>query len=43
MEQEKTNFITPEAPKIIVKKLTKEVVAEAIQAYAKNDGYYLKL
>lgn len=43
MEQEKTNFITPGAPKIIVKKLTKEIVTEAIQAYARNEGYYLKL
>jgi len=43
MEQEKTNFITPGAPKIIVKKLTKEIVTEAIQAYAEDNGYWLKL
>ena len=26
-----------------MKKLTKEIVTEAIQAYAENDGYWLKL
>ena len=39
MDQEKTNFIRPGTPRIIVKKLTKEIVTEAIQAYAQNDGY----
>ena len=43
MDQEKTNFIRPGTPRIIVKKLTKEIVTEAIQAYAENDGYWLKL
>jgi hypothetical protein len=43
MHQEKTNFIRPGTPRIIVKKLTKEIVTEAIQAYAENDGYWLKL
>lgn len=43
MDQEKTNFIRPGTPRIIVKKLTKEIVTEAIQAYAANDGYWLKL
>jgi hypothetical protein len=43
MEQEKTNFIIPDTPKIIVKKLTEQIVREAIQAYAENDGYWLKL
>ena len=43
MEQEKTNFVRPGAIMIIVKKLTKEIVTEAIQAYAEDDGYWLKL
>jgi len=43
MDQEKTNFIRPGTPMIIVKKLTKEIVMEAIQAYAADDGYWLKL
>ena len=41
--QEKINFIRPETPKIIVKKLTEPIVREAIEAYAENDGYWLKL
>ena len=43
MDQEKTNFIKPGTPMIIVKKLTKEIITEAIQAYAANDGYWLRL
>lgn len=43
MEQEEINFIMPSAPIIIVKKLTEEIVKEAIQAYVENDGYWLKL
>jgi hypothetical protein len=43
MKQEKTNFVRPGTPMIIVKKLTKEIVTEAIQAYAEDDGYWLKL
>ena len=43
MEQEKINFIRPNTPKIIVKKLTEPIVREAIEAYAENDGYWLKL
>ena len=43
MVQEKINFIRPDTPKIIVKKLTKPIVRKAIEAYAGNDGYWLKL
>ena len=43
MSQEKTNFIRPGVPMIIVKKLTKEIVREAIGAYGEGDGYWLKL
>ena len=43
MNQEKTNFVRPGSFKIIVKKLTKEIVTEAIQAYAEDTGYWLKL
>lgn len=28
---------------IVVKKLTEEIVTEAIKAYAKDEGYWLKL
>jgi hypothetical protein len=43
MKQEKSNFVIPSSPKIIVKKLTHQIVTEAIQAYAEDDGYWLKL
>lgn len=45
MEKEKTNFVQPGTPTIIVKKLTKEIVTEAIEAYLKldDDAYWLKL
>ena len=43
MEQEKIHFIMPDTTRIIVKKLTEQIVREAIQAYAENDGYWLKL
>jgi hypothetical protein len=39
MEIEKSNFVPPYSPRIIVKKLSKEIITEAIQAYAQNDGY----
>jgi len=42
MNNEKSDFLSPGSPMIIVKKLTKEVVEEAIEAYAEDDGYYLK-
>lgn len=43
MNQEKANYVRPGTPKIIVKKLTTEIVTEAIQAYAEVTGYWLKL
>ena len=43
MEKEKENFFSPGHPFIIVKKITKEIIEETIQAYAENDGYWLKL
>ena len=39
MENEKSDFLSPGDPIVIVKKITKE----AIQAYAEDDAYYLKL
>ena len=43
MKQEKMNFIMPDTPKIILKKLTEQIVTEAIQVYAENDGDQLRL
>ena len=42
MDNEKSDFLSPGEPMIIVRKLTKEVVEKAIEAYAENDAYYLK-
>lgn len=42
MENEKSDFLSPGDPIVIVKKMTKEVVEEAIQAYAEDDAYCLK-
>ena len=43
MLQEGTNFIKPGTPVIVVKELTKKIVNEAIEAYAEDEGYWLKL
>lgn len=40
---ESVNFISPRSPMIIVKKLTKDIIEEAIFHYAENDAYWLKL
>lgn len=42
MENEKSDFLSPGDPIVIVKKMTKEVIEEAIQAYAEDDAYFLK-
>ena len=42
MNNEKSDFLSPGDPMIIVRKLTKEVIEDAIQVYAENSGYYLK-
>ena len=42
MNNEKSDFLSPGDPMIIVRKLTKEVIEDAIQVYAENNRYYLK-
>ena len=42
MDKEKINFSEPGDPFIIVRKLTKETIEEAVKAYAENDAYWLK-
>lgn len=42
MDQEKTNFLEAGEPFILVRKMTKEIIEEAVKAYAENDGYWLK-
>lgn len=43
MDKEKINYFQPGYPFIIVKKLTKNIITEAIEAYASDDAYWLKL
>ena len=43
MDKEKMNYFEPGYPFIIVKKLTKEIISEAIGAYASDEAYWLKL
>jgi superfamily II DNA or RNA helicase len=43
MDEEKSNFLQPGALIIIVRELTKEIITEAIEVYAKDDAYWLKL
>jgi hypothetical protein len=43
IDKEKMNYFEPGYPFIIVKKLTKEIITEAIEAYASDDAYWLKL
>ena len=42
MENEKSDFLSPGDPIVIVKKMTKEVIEQAIKAYAEEDAYCLK-
>lgn len=42
MNQEKTNFIRLGSPNIVIKRLTKRIIMEAIQAYTEDAGYWLK-
>ena len=43
MDKEKMNYFEPGYPFIIVKKLTKDSITEAIEAYASDNAYWLKL
>jgi hypothetical protein len=43
MDKEKANFLEPAEPFIIVRKLTMDIIEEAVKAYAENDAYWLKL
>ena len=43
MDKEKMNYFEPGYSFIIVKKLTKEIISEAIEAYASDEAYWLKL
>ena len=43
MDEEKSNFYNPRAMVIVVRKLTQKIISEAIEAYAEDDGFWLKL
>ena len=43
MDQENSNFVSPNEMPIIVKKLTKEIIEETLKKYAEDDAYWLKL
>ena len=43
MDKERMNYFEPGYPFIIVKKLTKEIISEAIEAYASGQAYWVKL
>ena len=43
MDAMKTDFLEAGCPFIIVRKLTKEIIEKAIESYAKEDAYWLKL
>ena len=43
MDKEKMNYFEPGYPFIIVKKLTKEIIAEVIEAYTSDAAYWLRL
>ena len=43
MDQEKSNFSRPSELVIVVRKLTKEIITEALEAYAEDDAFWLKL
>ena len=42
MDKERMNYFEPGYPFIIVKKLIKEIIEEAVKAYAEHDAYWLK-
>jgi hypothetical protein len=38
MDHERSNFLSPGDPMIIVRKMTQEVIEEALRAYAEDDA-----
>jgi hypothetical protein len=42
MNNEKSDFLSPGDPMIIVKQFRKEIIEKTIQAYAADDAYWLK-
>jgi hypothetical protein len=43
MGEEKSNFVNPNELSIVVRKLTQEIITEALEAYAEDNAFWLKL
>lgn len=43
MEKEKLNFISASPPDIIVKRLTHDIIKQALESFCEDDGYWMKL
>jgi hypothetical protein len=43
MDEEKSNFSNPNELTIVVRKLTQEIITEALEAYAEDNAFWLKL
>ena len=43
MDEEKSNFSNPNELIIVVRKLTQEIITETLEAYAKDNAFWLKL
>jgi len=43
MDEEKSNFSNPDELIIVVRKLTQEIITEALEAYAEDNAFWLKL
>ena len=43
MDEEKSNFVNPNELSIVVRKLTQEIITEALETYAEDNAFWLKL
>lgn len=43
MDEEKSNFSNPNELSIVVRKLTQEIITETLEAYSKDNAFWLKL
>ena len=42
MDNERSNFLSPGDPMIIVRKFTKKIIEETLKAYTEDEAYWLK-
>jgi hypothetical protein len=43
MDDQKSNFFEPGGPGIVVREFTEEIITEVLEAYAVDNGFWLKL